>query len=309
MTRTGVGLPPDAHGAYAVCGQITRTQARNFAYGIALLPAAKRRAMTAVYATARQIDDIGDGMLPAQRKRELLARTREELHQLGQSGHPQELPDRGGAAGWSADPVRVALADAAGRMPIPLAAFDELIDGCEADVAGRKYSSFDELLWYCRCVAGSVGRLSVGVYDPADIERAWAPADALGVALQLTNILRDLREDRHENRVYLPQHDLDRFGCTLELDQAGNIADPPERFAALVRFEAARAEAWYVDGLRLLPMLDRRSAACTAAMAGIYHRLLQRIAAEPDTVRSTRLSLSAAAKLAVAVRALTAVRA
>ena len=133
-------------------------------------------------------------------------------------------------------------------------------------------------------------------------------ADALGVALQLTNILRDVREDRHNGRIYLPQEDLDRFGCTLALDAAGNLADPSDRFAALIRFEAARARGWYDTGLRLLPMLDHRSAACTAAMAGIYRRLLDKITAAPAAVTTSRLSLSGPAKLAVAVRAVTVAR-
>jgi 15-cis-phytoene synthase len=126
--------------------------------------------------------------------------------------------------------------------------------------------------------------------------------------LQLTNILRDVCEDRQNGRIYLPQQDLDRFGCTLPLDDAGNIADPSDRFAALIRFEAERARRWYDDGLRLLPLLDHRSAACTAAMAGIYRRLLNKIAATPGAVTTSRLSLSGPAKLAVAVRAVTVAR-
>jgi len=282
------------HAAYATCAQVTRSQARNFAYGIALLPPVKRNAMTAVYATARRIDDIGDGTFAAPHKRELLHRTAEELHRIDVE---------------ATDPVMVALADAAARLPIPMDAFDEVIEGCLADVDGRTYDTFDDLVWYCRRVAGAVGRLSVGVYDPPGIDRSWRLADELGVALQLTNILRDLREDRQTGRVYLPRSELERFGCTLSLDAAGDIADPPDRFAALVRFQADRAETWYRKGLALLPLLDRRSAACTAAMAGIYHRLLHRIAAEPDVVRRQRLSLSPTTKIRVAVRALTTVRA
>lgn len=288
------GVETAVHAAYATCARITRSQARNFAYGIALLPPAKRNAMTAIYATARRIDDIGDGSLPAPRKRELLHGTAEELHRIDVE---------------PTDAVMIALADAAARLPIPMNAFDELIEGCLADVDGRTYDTFDDLVWYCRRVAGAVGRLSVGVYDPPGIDRTWARADALGVALQLTNILRDLREDRHTGRVYLPRSELDRFGCTLSLDADGDIADPPDRFAALVRFQADRAETWYREGLTLLPMLDHRSAACTAAMAGIYRRLLHRIAADPDVVRHQRLSLAPTTKIKVAVRALTRARA
>lgn len=280
--------------AYEACAEITRREARNFSYGIRLLPPVKRQAMCAIYALARRIDDIGDGNMPSEQKLLALSATAERLRNL----------IRDGAAAAQDDPVLVALADAAARLPIALEAFDELIDGCRADVEGRQYESFDELVHYCRCVAGSIGRLSLGVYHPAEPERARPLADALGVALQLTNNLRDLREDRQTGRVYLPREDLDRFGCSLELDSMGNLADPPERFAALVRFEAARAKDWYAEGLALLPLLDHRSAACTAAMAGIYRQLLNRISADPEVVRAQRLSLPASGKLRVAFRAI-----
>lgn len=301
MTRTTTAAGPGPvalEQAYATCAEITRREAKNFAYGIALLPPVKRRAMTAVYALARRIDDIGDGPLAASAKLEQLVGVRAGLRRAAGPDGPDQ-----------ADLVLVALADAARRLPLPLAAFDELVDGCTADVHGRRYAGFDDLIWYCRCVAGSVGRLSLGVYAPPRLERAVPLADALGVALQLTNILRDLREDRHEGRVYLPAEDLDRFGCTLELDAAGNLADPPAAFARLVRFEAERAQRWFSEGLRLLPLLDHRSAACTAAMAGIYRRLLGRISTDPDLVRWRRLSLPARTKLGVAARALTSGRA
>ena len=280
--------------AYAECIRITRAEARNFAYGIRLLPTDKRRAMSAVYAMARRIDDIGDGPLPTLQRSRELAQIGADLHNL-HSGDGRSSND---------DPVLIALADSADRLPLPLDAFDELIAGCQMDVVGREYDVFDDLVEYCRCVAGSVGRMSLGIYEPDDMDRARPLADALGVALQLTNILRDLREDRLISRIYLPKEDLDRFGCTLDHDDNDVLSDPPDRFAALVRFEAERAEKWYVEGLALLPMLDRRSAACTAAMAGIYHRLLNRIAAAPEEVRGARMSLPVGEKLAVAARAL-----
>ncbi|MEQ4204178.1 squalene/phytoene synthase family protein [Actinopolymorpha sp. B9G3] len=281
--------------AYAVCEAITRQEARNFSYGIRLLPAAKRRALSAVYAMARRIDDIGDGDLPDEDKLRGLATVRAQVRQIGAY---ERL-----AHGRADDPVLTALADAAGRFPIPVAAFDELVDGCEADVRGHQYKTFDDLVGYARSVAGSVGRLSLGVFDPPDQARAAPLADTLGVALQLTNILRDLREDRQRGRIYLPEEDLERFGCSLEVDAGGALAGSPG-FADLVRFEAERAETWYARGLGLLPLLDRRSRACTAAMAGIYHRLLGRILTDPDATRHTRLSLPGREKAAVAARAI-----
>lgn len=280
--------------AYVRCETITRTEARNFSYGIRLLPPAKRRALSAVYAFARRIDDLGDGDLPREEK---LTRLREARQSL------DTLPD-GPACQPGDDPVLVALADAGQRFPIPLEAFGELIEGCEADVAGVTYETFDGLLHYCRCVAGSIGRLSAGVFDPRDATEASGPADALGVALQLTNIMRDIREDRMNGRIYLPAEDLERFGCELALDDSGGFRDPAGGLARLVRFEAERAQLWYAEGLRLLPLLDRRSAGCCGAMAGIYRRLLERIVADPAASLRGRVSLTGREKAAVAARSL-----
>ena len=295
------------HAAYRHCEEITWSQARNFAYGIRLLPPAKRQALAAVYAFARRIDDIGDGDLPAPAKLAALAGARDSVTALAAGrdlpgGNGRPAPESSGPAG---DLVLVALADAASRFDIPLAAFGELIDGCEADVRGTTYRTFDDLLRYCRCVAGSIGRLSLGVFGTADVAAAAPLADALGVALQLTNILRDIREDYLGGRIYLPAEDFERFGCSL-----GSGALQPadggngDKLAALVEFEAERASAWYAKGLTLIPLLDWRSAASAGAMAGIYHRLLERIAATPRVVLERRMSLSAGEKALVAARSL-----
>ncbi|MFE1321364.1 presqualene diphosphate synthase HpnD [Kitasatospora phosalacinea] len=278
--------------AYRYCEAVTALQARNFSYGIRLLPEAKRLAMSALYALARRVDDIGDGELPAEQKAEALARTRALLDEV-----------RTGAVGEDdTDPIKVALADAARRFPIPLGGFDELVDGVEMDLKGVEYATFEDLKVYCRCVAGSIGRLSLGVYGCEDWERGAEYADTLGLALQLTNILRDLREDALNGRTYLPTEDLVRFGCqqgfALPVLPAG--AD----FTGLVAFEAERAQAAFEEGLRLLPMLDRRSRAATAAMAGIYHRLLGRIAADPQSVLRGRVSLPGWEKAYVALSGL-----
>ncbi|HKN97360.1 MAG TPA: presqualene diphosphate synthase HpnD [Pseudonocardiaceae bacterium] len=279
----------DLDAAYARCEQITTEQARNFSYGIKLLPPAKRKALSAVYAFARRVDDIGDGDEPAGRRLAGLAGVRDQLGRLDRPGD---------------DPVLVALADAALRTDLPIPAFHELIDGCEADVRGTEYQTFDELHGYCRCVAGSIGRLSLAVFGCADRTVAEPIADALGVALQLTNIIRDVLEDRRNGRIYLPAEDLKRFGCTLELDDAGRFTDDVDALTALVEFEAARAQDWYADGLRLMPMLDRRSRACAGAMAGIYHRLLDRFMARPWLVLRDRVSLPGWEKAVVAARSL-----
>ena len=281
-------------GAYRECERITRQQAKNFAYGIALLPGDKRRALSAVYALARRIDDIGDGAMPEADKLAALEQARSAIGSL--SG--------GGDECAPGDQVMTALRDAAARFPIPVAAFGELIDGCEADVRGTKYATFGDLEHYCRCVAGSIGRLSLGVFGSSDPAAAEPLADALGVALQLTNILRDVREDLAAGRVYLPAEDIDRFGCAITpagKDGRGTLAG---ELGDLVRFEAERARSWYAVGMRLMPLLDRRSAASAGAMAGIYARLLDHIAAAPQVALETRVSLPPREKAMVAAGAL-----
>ncbi|HEU5270565.1 MAG TPA: squalene/phytoene synthase family protein [Jatrophihabitans sp.] len=284
--------------AFAATESITRTQARNFYYGIRLLPRQKRTALCAVYALARRVDDIGDGdSSPAEQK---LAR----LDAL--SGQLLDIQARGiDAAAQSGDPVLVAVAAVSRLFPIPLSAFGELISGVRLDVQGARYRSFEELTQYCRYVAGSIGRLCLGVFGSEGTDPAAAGyADALGIGLQQTNILRDIREDLLTGRVYLPTEDLDRFGVRLELDGAGRLVDDGGRLTELIRFSAERAIGWYQQGLRLLPLLDWRSRSSCAAMAGIYRQLLQRIAEEPALVFGSRLSLSGADKGRIAVRAL-----
>jgi phytoene synthase len=293
----------DVAAAYRHCEEITWSQARNFSYGIRLLPPDKRRALAAVYAFARRIDDIGDGTLPPGDKLTALVEARAAIMAVAHGGSPSGPGTPGTDADGSADLVLVALADAGRRFPIPLEAFGELIDGCEADVRGTSYDTFDELRNYCRCVAGSIGRLSLGVFGTRDVATAAPLADELGVALQLTNILRDIREDYREGRVYLPAEDFSRFGTALRPNGSGWPAADP-KLVKLVVFEADRARDWYSRGLRLMPMLDRRSAACTAAMAGIYFRLLQNIAADPELVLQRRVSLSSGQKAMVAVKSL-----
>ena len=279
--------------AYAMCERIVGTQAKNFSYGIRLLPGPKRRALSAIYAFARRVDDIGDGDLPHEAKLAGLVETRR------QAEHPERFPE---------DPVLVALADTARRYPIDLGAFGELVDGCELDQVGTTYASWDELAVYCRDVAGSVGRLSLGVFNPPALHSDPKPteelADKLGLALQLTNILRDVREDLQGGRVYLPQSTLDEHGCELRLLQDGTLDPQGGRLAAVIRHEAQRAESLYAEGLGLLPLLDWRSRGCCGALSGIYHALLKAIAAEPEAIFWQRLSLPASTKLAVAARAL-----
>jgi 15-cis-phytoene synthase len=270
--------------AYRHCEDVTRSRAANFYYGIRLLPPHKRRALCAVYAFARRVDDIGDGRIPGDRQLRLLEESRESLAQ---------------ASPGADDPVLSALGDAAARFPIPLAAFGELIDGVEMDVRETVYETFDALEEYCRRVAGSIGRVSVSVFGATSPEDGARLSDDLGVAMQLTNILRDVREDLARGRVYLPAQDARRFGVGLDPSDA-----PVDALSGLIRFEARRARDWFDRGLRLLPLLDARSASCVSAMAGIYRRILTRLERRPEEALRRRISLPPWEKAWVAARSL-----
>ena len=297
--RNGDGVP-ELERAYAACADITRREARNFAYGIALLPPPKRRAMAVVYALARRVDDIVDEPGPAgARARALDALQDRVTRTLVERATPGADRERATPGADREDAVLVALADVDRRYPLPPGAVDDLFEGCRRDLVVARVATFDELVAYCRQVAGSIGRLSLAIFG-TDRPEVTAPlADDLGVALQLTNVLRDVVEDRDRlGRVYLPADDLARFGC------APDATGPVDALAALLTFEAERARAWYERGLGLLPHLDHCSRACVAAMAGIYHRLLDQIERDPGAVLRGRISLTTGQKVGVAARSL-----
>jgi phytoene synthase len=269
--------------AYAYCELITRREAKNFAYGIRLLRKPERQALSAVYALARRIDDIGDGDGTAEEKLVGLKRVRHDLEAID----PQ-----------TDDLVLVAVADATRRYELPMGCFGEIIDGCEMDVNGTSYATIDDLVGYCRNVAGSVGRLSLAIFGTDRPDEAIPLADALGVALQLTNILRDVVEDKSFGRVYLPSEDARSVNCAPDLEC------PAPDVARLVALECVRAREWFAEGMALLPLLDARSRACVGAMAGIYRRLLVRIEREPIAVMERRVSLPTWEKALVAVNSI-----
>ena len=270
--------------AYDYCQDVTRREAANFFYGIRLLPIEKRRALSAVYALARRVDDIGDGDLPTSEKLAGLDGVRECLDRMNSI---------------SDDPMAVALSDASSRFPIQISSFHDLVDGVEMDVREVSYQTFDDLHLYCKRVAGSIGQLSLAIFGSTYPELAGPRAEALGVALQITNILRDVREDYERGRVYLPAEDLNLFGTEVNLEQPNN-----EGLIEAIAYEAERAREWYARGLSLLPLLEGRSYACAAAMAGIYSRVLRRIAKNPDQVLRRRISLPVWEKAWVAVRSI-----
>jgi len=239
--------------AYAEVQSLTRARARNFAYGIMLLPKSKRRAIAAIYAFAREVDDIADGEAPADEKRVRL----DELHR-----RLDEPP--GDEAMW------VALADARQRFPIPAQALHDLVDGGLMDLDRQRYETFGELREYCAHVAGAVGVACIGVYGADQPQRA----EMLGVALQLINIMRDVREDWQLGRVYLPQDELASFGVSEADIAAGRLTSA---WQALMAYQSARARGYLEEGLALLDHLDARSSACVGTFAGLYRATLERI--------------------------------
>lgn len=267
--------------AYAEVSRITRREARNFAWGIAVLPRPKRLAVAALYGFARRVDDIADDAgLRAEERRRGLEACRASVEAL-----PEAPPE---------DAVLVALADATARYPISRDALLALVAGGLLDAEKSRYASWEELREYCRCVAGSVGLACSAVYGPSDPVAAGPRAETLGLALQQINIMRDVAEDWSLGRVYLPQDELDRFGVP-EADLAVGRVSP--EWHALMEHQAQRADRLMREGLGLLPLLDRRSALCVRAFAGIYRGLLLQMRGRGYDVFSRRPQLSAVGKV------------
>lgn len=277
--------------AYSVCRHIARSSAKNFYYGFMLLPARKRNALSAVYAFMRHADDLSDdpGMAPGER--------RAKLTQFIDSYH------RSLETGRTDDPVFLALRDSQQRYGIPMELLDQLVAGTGMDVReGERtnaplvvYRSFDELYRYCYHVASVVGLVCIRIFgyrDPA----AEKYAEHLGIAFQLTNILRDVKEDAEMARVYLPQEDLERFGVTAKELGSGAAM---EKLRPLLAFEAARAREFYTSAGKLLPLIDEVSQPALWAMVEIYRGILDRIELRQFDVYSERVRLSLGDKLKV----------
>jgi 15-cis-phytoene synthase len=275
----------NAETAYADVMRLTREQARNFAWGVMVLPRAKRQAVAALYAFARRVDDIADSDLDPDERRRRLEDCRAAIETL--PGSP------------NGDPVLVALSDAMSRYPIPKSALLDLVAGGLMDVDKSRYANWQELHEYCRRVAGTVGLACVAVYGPRDPVAAEPLAERLGLALQQINIMRDVAEDWGLGRVYLPQDELAQFGVS-EDDIEARRAGP--QWSELMSYQAARADRLLRAGLDLLTLLDRRSALCVRTFAGIYRGLLVQMRDRGYDVFTTRPHLSRVEKVrAVAV--------
>ena len=263
--------------AYADVLRITHETARNFAWGIRVLPGPKRRAVAALYAFAREVDDLADRETPARAELELWRASIEAL--------PGSL---------DGSSILVALTDAITRYDIPRSALLDLVDGALMDCDKARYGSWEELREYCRCVAGAVGVACAAVYGPTERVRAFPLAETLGLSLQQINIMRDVPEDWRLGRVYLPQDELERFGVAEGDIEPGRTGPA---WYDLMDHQATRAETLMREGLELLPLLDRRSALCVRSFAGIYRGLLEQMRSRGFDVFSQRPRLSAAAKV------------
>jgi phytoene synthase len=274
----------DVDQSYDYCVRVARTRAKNFYYSFLLLSKPQRRAMCAIYAFMRYCDDLSDD--PGA-NRAAIERWRGELENALEgrfSGHPM----------WPAFHHTVR------RFGIPHEYFREMIDGVLSDLEPRSFETFDQLYRYCYQVASVVGLTIVHIFG-FDTRTALPLAEKCGVAFQLTNILRDIREDAELGRIYLPAEDLRRFGVTPEDLRAGNRNTP---FLDLMRFEASRARRYYDESAPLLDLVHPRSRPSLWALISIYSRLLERIEATNYDVFRKRVRLSTIEKGWIVARAM-----
>jgi phytoene synthase len=286
--------------AYAFCRAIARREARNFYWAFRVLPRHKSDAMCAVYAFMRRADDISDD-----ESKPLDARRAEMCSWLDAWRKSRSSS----TTAASEDPVFLALSDTQRRFHVPDSLLEELVAGTTMDLEPRAsdlgpiqtYATFDDLYRYCYLVASVVGLVCIRIFGYSD-PRAEKLAEETGVALQLTNILRDVKEDVERGRVYLPLDLLDEFGVTLDdlrALAAGRAMTGRER--SMLATLAIRAEKYYLAAGKLTPLIDRDSRAALWVLVTIYHRLLARIAARRMQVFGQRVALSTAEKLAVLV--------
>jgi phytoene synthase len=285
---TKLGLPPDGNttASYLECRRVARESASNFYYAFFMLPQDKRDALCALYAFMRLVDDVSDTIGSAADKQKGLARWRAAL-------------DAAVAGDVSSHPILPAFADTIMRFRIPPRYFHDLISGAEMDLTVGEYATFDRLREYCYRVAGTVGLTCLHVFRFGD-PHAPDLAEKLGIAFQLTNILRDVHSDHEMGRVYLPLEDLEKFGVRPEAFARGPVT-PQVR--GLLEFETARAWEYYREGVELIPLVHADARAALWALARIYSSLLRRIEARGYDVFSERVRLSAPEKTGILLRA------
>jgi phytoene synthase len=271
--------------AYEYCRELTRREAKNFYYGFMLLPDAQRRAIYSAYAFAREADDIVDAGLPEHEAATKLKAYRQAFDEA--------------LLGCPEGPVFEALCRTISHYKIPREYFFDLISGCETDLVRHRYETFDELQDYCYHVASVVGLISIEIFGYRHGEKARKYAADMGTALQLTNILRDIREDAERGRIYLPLEEVEWFGYSEEELLARRET---RDFRRLMMYQADRAREYFRQGRKLLPLLPARARACVGVMASIYSTILDDIDRDPGVVFRRRVSLGTGKKLALAGR-------
>jgi len=278
------GMSRELAESYRHCERITRRAARNFYWAFLLLRAEKRRSMCALYAFLREADDLVDCDRPLDERRASLAALRQAWQDC-QTGH-------------STSPLLPALVDTVRRWQMDPRHLDDALDGIEMDLDRNRYETFDELLVYCRRVASAVGHASVAIwgFDPQGNEAA----DACGIAFQLTNILRDLREDAAAGRVYLPLEDLRRFNYTVEDLQRGVV---DERFLALAGFQIERARQYFQRGWQVRDFVAPDARAICTAMIQTYEELLDAIEQQQHLLLERRVRIGRMRKIEICASA------
>ena len=270
--------------AYDQCRLITRQEAKNFYYAFVTLPSRKRKAIYAAYAFCRLCDDAADAEAPYDDKLRLLDGLRGNLS-TAFSGAPD-------------GPVFTALAHAVSTFGIPQEYFQDIVSGVETDLTKSRYQDFEELRKYCYQVASVVGLVCLHIFGYSHTKAKDYAID-LGLAMQLTNILRDIKEDLERDRIYLPQDEIGDFGYSVEELKAGVVNQP---FLQLMKFQATRARQHFDSGFKLLPYLSPRSRACPAVLGQLYSHILNIIEARDFNVFDGRVSLSRREKYIVTVR-------
>ena len=284
MQSPTTDLTLDLESAYEACREITRRAAKNFYYAFLTLPATKRRAIYAAYAFCRHCDDSVDEETSTDAKLKALTDLQASLDST--------------YSGNASSPVYVALADVAQKYDIPQDYFQEVILGVESDLVKDRFQNFEELKEYCYRVASVVGLICLQIFGYENDDAKEYAVD-LGLAMQLTNIIRDVREDFDMGRVYLPQDEMAGFGYTEE-DLKNGVRN--QAFHDLMEFQAQRAREYFDRGFKLLPYLSRRSRACPAVLGALYSKVLDRIEASDYDVLESRVSLSKAEKIGITAK-------
>jgi len=271
--------------SYQHCMQIARTTAKNFYHSFRVMPPEKRQAMSSIYAFMRRSDDIADDAADPSIALKNLRNWRVTID-AAFNNQPTD------------DPMLPALVDTVKKYKIPIHYFHELLDGTEMDQRITRYETFEELYQYCYRVASIVGLTVLPIFGYRD-ETALKPAEACGIAFQLTNILRDVKEDARMGRIYLPLEDLRRFG--VEERDIMQFKSTPE-FVEMMRFQAARAREYYQRATPLLNLIEPDSRGTLAVMIGIYGGILDRIEKLGFTVFENRVQLSGWAKMWIVLK-------